>query len=142
MKAIYSSVLLNLIKVIVSLLCASLIGLQKQENLRIAGIHTLQIIGIGTCFFMVISISLSPFLFVEPYRVAGNIMIGMLLFGVFVLLKEETTYKGILSAAMIWVTGTIGIAIGIGLFIEGIFMTILTFFLLGWLNNNVKKDEF
>ncbi len=142
MKAIDSSVLLNLIKVIVALLCASLIGLQKQENLRITGIHTLQIIGIGTCFFMILSVSLSPLLFVEPYRVAANIMIGMLLFGVFVLIKEKTTYQGIVSAATIWVTGIIGIAIGIGLFIEGIFMTILTFFLLGWLNNNIKKDEF
>ena len=139
MKVTYYSVLLNLIKVAVAMLCASLIGLQKQNNHKITGIHALQFIGIGTCFFMIVSINLSPLLLIEPYRVAGNIMIGILLLGAIVLIKEKTTLQGIVSAATICVTGSIGIAIGIGLFIEGISLTILTFLLLSWLNDYIKS---
>lgn len=138
MHLYFAPVILNFIKIVVAILCASLIGLQNASNDKKSRIVSLILVAIGACFFMIVSITLSPLVLIEPYNVAGNVMLGILLLGTIVMIKEKATITGIENATVIWVTGAVGLAIGTGMFVEGILITILVYFLIGWLNNRKK----
>lgn len=138
MRLYFAPVILNFIKIVVAILCASLIGLQNTNTDKKNRIVSLILVAIGACFFMIVSITLSPLVLIEPYNVAGNVMLGILLLGTIVMIKEKATITGIENATVIWVTGAVGLAIGTGMFVEGILITILTYFLIGWLNNRKK----
>jgi putative Mg2+ transporter-C (MgtC) family protein len=138
MRLYFAPVILNVVKVVVAILCASLIGLQNANDDKKSVMVTLILITLGACFFMIVSITLSPLVPIEPYNVAGNVMLGILLLGTIVMIKEKATITGIENAAVIWVSGAVGLAIGTGMFVEGILITILVYFLIGWLNNRKK----
>ncbi len=138
MRLYFAPVILNFVKIVVAILCASLIGLQNTNNDKKSRIVSLILVAVGACFFMIVSITLSPLVLIEPYNVAGNVMLGILLLGTIVMIKAKATITGIENATVIWVTGAVGLAIGTGMFVEGILITILACFLIGWLNNRKK----
>jgi putative Mg2+ transporter-C (MgtC) family protein len=138
-KYVFSAVILNIVKVLVAILCAGLIGLQRTKQYRLAGIQSLAFIAAGATLLMIISLTLSPGIITEPYRIASNVMIGMILLSSVVIIKERGSLDGIVNAAAIWVSAAIGLAIGAGLFLEGIFVTFATFLLLSWLNKRLEN---
>jgi putative Mg2+ transporter-C (MgtC) family protein len=89
---------------------------------------------------MMVTVTLSPLVITEPYRVASNVMLGMLILGMLVLVRNKITVKKVLAIVLIWVSGAVGLAIGSGLFLEGILVAIVTFFLLNLLNNKIQSD--
>jgi uncharacterized membrane protein YhiD involved in acid resistance len=57
-----------------------------------------------------------------------------------VLLKNKITLKSAVSVILIWISGAIGLAIGSGLFLEGIFVAFFTYILLNLLVKNIQSD--
>jgi uncharacterized membrane protein YhiD involved in acid resistance len=125
-KFVFSAVFLNIVKVLVAVLCAGLIGLQRTKQYKLVSIQSLAFIAVGATLLMIISLTLSPGIISEPYHIASNVMIGMLLLGSVVIIKDKGSMDGIINAASIWVSAAIGLAIGAGLFLEGIFVTFMS----------------
>lgn len=131
-------IILNFIKIVVAILCGGLIGIQRSKSFRTAPGTILMIFTVGSTLFVIVSLVLTPGLLIDPSRIAGDVMIGVGLIGVFAIFKEKDVLTGITKAASIWMAGAIGLTIGAGLFLEGIAITIFVYLLAGRIN---KKEE-
>ena len=128
------SVILNAIKLMVTILCTLLIAWQQTKKHYSFPPGVLIFVGIGSALLMIVALTLSPGLIVSKGSVAGNLAIGIGFIGAMSVVKEKQLSVGILSATTIWLVGAIGIAIGSGLFAEGLLATFLTFFAFKWIN--------
>ncbi len=130
MNIIFASVLLNGIKITTAVLCGALVGMSRSQNYKPMAISSLVLIALGACLFMIISLTLSPMLISEPEKVAANVMLGMLFLGIILVLKDRGSPSSLITIATIWVTAAIALAIGAGLFLEGITVTSVSYFIL------------
>ena len=66
----------------------------------------------------------------DPSRMAQGVMTGIGFLGAGVIVKEGITVKGMTTAAAIWLTAAIGIAIGTGLYLASTIALVLAMFTL------------
>ncbi|UCF63776.1 MAG: MgtC/SapB family protein [bacterium] len=133
------SILLNLIKLWVTTLAVLMIGWSRPEEEKFQYLLSLVFVGIGSCLFMIVTVELAPYFVIQPQHIAGNVMLGMLVLGMIIIIKNKVSGTSILSAASIWLSGATGLAIGIGLFMEGIAMAFISFLTFKWLSRLVKE---
>ncbi len=118
-----------LLRIVLSALCAFFIGLERERRLKNAGIRTHIIVAISACLMMIISKYgffdvLERGLSVDASRIAAGVVsaIGFLGAGVIYVRKETTV--GLTTAAGLWATVGIGLALGSGMYVLGIATTI------------------
>lgn len=133
MEIFYTPVLLNLVKVIVAMLCGGLLGLERLRNREAGGILVQVLVAMGAALFMIVSQSVSPLFISGPADMAAKVVIGAGLLGAGIIIREKGLIKGLGTAASIWISAAIGLAIGAGLFFEGIFIAIIAYLTIGWL---------
>ncbi len=138
MEYSFTSVVLNIVKVLISMLCGGLIGLERARDRKPAGIRTLMLVAMGSALFMIVSLSLGTDSRVDPSRIAAQVVTGIGFLGAGAIIRERGSVVGMTTAASIWVTAAIGLTIGAGFFIEGIFITIVTYLVLGWLHRYIN----
>lgn len=129
---------LNILKVVVAMLCGGLIGLERARDQKPAGIRTQMLVAMGAAMFMVVSLSMGSDPAVDPTRIAAQVVTGIGFLGAGAIIREKGSVLGMTTAASIWVTAAIGLTIGAGLFLEGIFLTILAYLVLGWLHRYIN----
>lgn len=139
MDSLFASFLLNAIKILLTSLCVFIIGWSRPEKEKIHYLLSLIFIGIGACLFMIVTINLSPLMISQPQQIAANIMLGMVILGIIIIIKDKISSSSILSVASIWLSGATGLAIGIGLFLEGIMITFITYFIFRWFGRFVHE---
>ena len=139
MDFLISSFLLNVVKLLLTSLCVFIIGWSRPEKGKIHYLLSLIFIGIGACLFMIVTLSFSPLLVSQPQQIAGNIMLGMILLGIIIIIRDKISSSSILSVASIWLSGATGLAIGIGLVLEGIIITFIAFFIFKWFGRFVHE---
>ena len=131
-------VVLNILKLTVAGLCGGLIGLERERDNKPAGIRTQMLVAIGSALFMIVSLSVGSDMRVDPSRIAAQVVTGIGFLGAGAIIRERGSVKGMTTAASIWVVAAIGLTIGAGLFLEGIFITIFAFLILGWLHRKIE----
>ncbi|MCK5453776.1 MAG: MgtC/SapB family protein [Calditrichia bacterium] len=139
MDFLFSSFLLNVVKLLLTSLCVFIIGWSRPEKEKIHYLLSLIFIGIGACLFMIVTLSFSPLLVSQPQQIAGNIMLGMIFLGIIIIIRDKISSSSILSVASIWLSGATGLAIGIGLVLEGIIITFITFLIFKWFGRFVHE---
>ena len=105
------------IRLISSFACGVFIGLERQINNRLAGIHTCVLVSIGSCLFVFVSASIDNDN--SPSRVAAQVVTGIGFLGSGIIIKDNNQIKGINTAATIWCCGAIGCLCGCGLWLTG-----------------------
>ncbi len=133
-----ATALLNIIKLLVAGLCGGLIGLERERDNKPAGIRTQMLVALGSALFMIVSLSVGSDLRVDPSRIAAQVVTGIGFLGAGAIIRDRGSVRGMTTAASIWVVAAIGLTIGAGLFVEGIFITIFTFLILGWLRHKIE----
>lgn len=118
------------IRILVAGLCGASIGFERRKRFKDAGIRTHLILSIGCAMIMIISKyafldSKALGLNVDAARVASNIITGVGFLGAGVIFIKSGSVRGLTTAAGIWTTAAIGMAIGAGFYLLGIFTTIL-----------------
>lgn len=96
----------------IAILCGFVIGLERQINKGLAGIHTNVLVSSGSCLFIFVSLALQDTN--SPARVASQIVSGIGFLGAGVIAKEGMTVRGINSAATLWCSAAIGSMCGSG----------------------------
>ena len=112
-----------LIRMAVSLAVGLIIGLERTMHQKPAGIRTYSLVCIGSTLFMIISsygiqvVPLGSQLHAaDPGRVAAQIVTGIGFLGAGVILHDQGRIRGLTTAAELWATAGLGMAIGLGLF--------------------------
>lgn len=119
-----------LIRIVLSALLGAVIGLERTRRAKEAGIRTHCIIAISSAAFMM----LSKYAFLDlagvvglreadPARVAAQVVSGISFLGAGVIFKHNTSIKGLTTAAGMWATAAVGMAVGAGMYWLGIMAT-------------------
>jgi putative Mg2+ transporter-C (MgtC) family protein len=119
------------------------IGAERELNDQAAGLRTHMLLTIGACLFTLVSAyGFGGGLGTDPSRLAAQIVTGIGFLGGGAIVRQGLTVKGLTTAASIWATASVGVAIGAGSYVLGIGGTLLvvgTLFGLRRLSNLLQR---
>ncbi len=115
-----------LVRVVVACLCGGLVGLERTKRLKEAGIRTHIIVALGATLIMVVSkYGFTDVIGADASRIASNVITGISFLGAGVIFVRGGSVKGLTTAAGIWATAAIGLALGAGMYTVGVLCTAL-----------------
>jgi putative Mg2+ transporter-C (MgtC) family protein len=106
-------------------LLGGIVGLERELGHRPAGIRTNMLISLGAALFTIVSYQMASTFTGDHTRIAAQIIPGIGFIGAGVVIRERGTIIGITSAATLFVVASIGMAVGAGLMVTGLFTTLL-----------------
>ncbi|MBA2655259.1 MAG: MgtC/SapB family protein [Gammaproteobacteria bacterium] len=115
--------LYTLFQVLFSFIAGGTIGWEREHRGAQAGIRTFGCIAMGACVFGIISKSL-PFP-ADPSRIASQVAIGVGFIGAGVIFRVGDQVGGLTTAATLWCTSAIGLAIAFGMYAVSITTTLI-----------------
>lgn len=115
----------DLIKVALAILCGGLLGIERQYKNKTAGFRTMILICLGSTLYTLVAQR-------TGVGVNINIVTGIGFIGAGVIFKDNVSVNGLTTAAVIWVSAAIGMAIGINNYLLAVISSILTILVL-WL---------
>jgi putative Mg2+ transporter-C (MgtC) family protein len=112
-------------------LCGALVGFEREKGHKPAGLRTIILICVGSAIFTVVSTS--PALGGhEPARIAAQIVTGVGFLGAGSILRDRHHITGLTTAATIWASSGIGLAVGAGYAAAGVVLSAAVLVTLGW----------
>lgn len=139
-----------IMRLLVSVLLGSLIGIERERLNWAAGLRTHMIVCMGSCLIMVVSaFGFQDVLHVshvslDPSRVAAQVVSGIGFLGAGTILVRQNTILGLTTAASLWAVAAIGLAVGGGLYIAASAATAIVLVVLAGLKRLEKfffKEE-
>lgn len=106
------------LRLLVAVLLGGVIGLEREKSGRNAGVRTFAAVALGSCAFSIISFVVTP-AGNETTRIAAQIVVGVGFLGAGVILHQPGHISGLTTAATLWATAAVGMAVGFGLFLLG-----------------------
>ncbi len=114
------------VRIVVACLCGGLVGLERTKRLKEAGIRTHIIVALGATLIMVVSkYGFADVVGADASRIASNVITGISFLGAGVIFVRGGSVKGLTTAAGIWATAAIGLALGAGMYTVGVLCTAL-----------------
>jgi len=114
-------------RIVIAFLLGALIGWERERHGISAGIRTYGAISLGACVFGVLSISIVG---ADPSRVAAQIVTGIGFLGGGVIFRQGDYVSGLTTAATLWATAAVGLAVSFGLYLVSFLTSILIYLLL------------
>lgn len=115
-----------IIRLMVSLVLALILWIEREYKQQPAWIRTHILICVWSCLLMILSI-IVPEIYhstnKDPARIAAQVVSGIGFLWAGAIMRNGLTTKGLTTAANIWVTAAIGLAVGAGLYISAIVTT-------------------
>lgn len=128
----------------VSLLVGGAIGLERRIHKHPAGMRTFMLICLGSTLATLASIYIcqtnTDLLNGDPGRIAAQILTGIGFIGAGLIIKTKDGVSGITTAASIFVTAAIGIAVGVGMLLTAAVMTLAVLVILSSGYYKKKKE--
>lgn len=129
-----STNLIFLLRVIISGVCGIIIGYERKSRGKGAGVRTHMIVALASALMMIVSKygfsdvgSLAGARGADNSRVAAQIVSGVGFLGAGMIYVHKNSISGLTTAAGIWATAGIGMAVGAGMYFIGIAATVLVF---------------
>lgn len=119
----------DFIKILASTVVGALIGLEREYRSKSAGLRTFTLISVGCTIFTILSEKMG--MKTSPDRIAANVVTGIGFVGAGVIFKMDDRVKGLTTATIIWVTASLGMAIGDGHILLSFLGTIVVYIVLG-----------
>ncbi|MAF59493.1 MAG: MgtC/SapB family protein [Candidatus Pacebacteria bacterium] len=126
-----SSTLIVFGQLLLAMLLGMLLGTERSVLAgKRAGTRTFALVSMGSCLFTIVSVIVTTSYIgianFDPMRLSAGIITGVGFLGAGVIIFRDDMLKGLTTAAGLWVSAAIGVAVGFGLYIIAIFTTLLT----------------
>jgi putative Mg2+ transporter-C (MgtC) family protein len=102
----------DVLKIGLAILAGGIVGMEREFRDKSAGFRTLIFICMGSAVITMLSARLAPAS--DPNRIAANIVTGIGFLGAGAILRDGLRITGLTTAATIWLTAALGMAIGGG----------------------------
>ena len=118
-------------RILIAGICGGLIGYERNNRLKEAGIRTHLIVALAAALIMVVSkygfsdVTTLKGVALDPSRIAAQIVTGVGFLGAGMIFVRNQTISGLTTAAGVWATAGIGMTIGAGLYFLGVAATLL-----------------
>ncbi|GAB1612265.1 methyltransferase [Mammaliicoccus lentus] len=141
------------LRIFLAVLCGAIIGYERSQRLKAAGIRTHILVSAASALFIIISkygfndILNYSNVELDPSRVAAQVVSGISFIGAGTILIKNQNINGLTTAAGLWITSGVGMALGSGLYFIGILSAILIVIIQYFLRENfiyekiVKKER-
>lgn len=122
-----------ILRIFLAGLCGFLIGYERKTRSKEAGIRTHAIVCMAACIMMIVSkygfadqaIGSGGVRGADSARIAAQVVSGIGFLGAGVIIYRRDMLHGITTAAGIWATSGIGLALGAGMYVIGVASTLL-----------------
>ncbi len=133
-----------IIRLIIASILGGMIALEREIHGREAGVRTYLLVSLGSALIMILSENIplkygTEFTRGDPARIAAQAITGIGFLGAGVILRYKNMIRGLTTAACMWVSCAIGLAIGSGYYLFGLITTGITVAALIWLKILEKK---
>ncbi len=138
---------MTFLEIIKRIICAfvlgAIIGLEREKKRRSAGLRTHILVCMGSSLVMLVSLYMYE-LFrdkvpLDPARIAAGVITGIGFLGAGTIIRSQEGIRGLTTAASIWISSAIGLAVGCGFYEAGLIVTLLAFLTLSSLKTIEKK---
>ena len=124
----YCFIIKTAVRLLVSVVIGSLIGIEREKHGRAAGIRTHILVCLGSAMTSLMSIFISEMLGAsgDVFRISAQVISGIGFLGAgMIILKGDNVITGLTTAAGVWATAIIGIAVGYGFYSGAVIATAL-----------------
>jgi len=111
-----------------SVLLGGLIGFEREVIKKPAGLRTHILVAMGSTLFTILS--LYGFPGSDPARVAAYVVAGIGFIGGGTIMQSRDRVIGITTAASLFATAAIGMAVGVGFYLSALFVAAVAFIAL------------
>lgn len=132
----------DLVKILLALAAGGLVGLERELRDKSAGFRTLIFISMGAATFTILSSRLAADK--DPTRIAANIVTGIGFLGAGAILRDGLRITGLTTAATIWLTAALGMAIGGGQYLLAgivLLVTVVVLWLFPLIENAIDRTR-
>ena len=115
-----------ILRMLLAILLGGILGYQRERQGKDAGLRTYMLVALGSAFFVLIPLQAGMSL-ADLSRVLQGVIAGIGFLGAGAILKQQDTQQihGLTTAAGLWLTASVGIAVGLGREISAILATLL-----------------
>jgi len=113
----------DLIKVGLAIVCGAILGLERQYKNKTAGFRTIILICLGSTLFTMVAQQTGQLVNI-------NIVTGIGFIGAGVIFKDNYYVNGLTTAAVIWISAAIGMAVGSGNYTLALITTVIILLIL------------
>jgi putative Mg2+ transporter-C (MgtC) family protein len=117
-----------LLKLLLTAILCMVIGFNRQRSEKPAGLRTHMLAGVGACLFTTVGMLAFPT--GDPTRVASTVVTGIGFLGAGTIFRDEDKIKSLTTAASLWATAAVGVAVAVNAWFLAIGATILIWFIL------------
>ncbi|MBQ3425546.1 MAG: MgtC/SapB family protein [Clostridia bacterium] len=140
--------LIFILRMVLAAICGGFLGYERKHRGKSAGIRTHLVVAVASALMMIISKygfsdmeSVAVDYRLDPSRIAAGIVSGVGFLGAGMIFIRRKTPQGLTTAAGIWATSGIGMAIGAGMYVVGIAATVIIYFAQLILHRMPKQDK-
>lgn len=99
------------VRILLSMLCGGLLGLERQIKLHPAGLRTLTLVCMGATLVVSTDIYLrTTFKTQDSFRLSAQVVTGVGFIGAGAIIQSRVSVKGLTTAAALWFTAAVGLA--------------------------------
>ncbi len=126
-------------RVVLAFILGGIIGFERERVDKPAGLRTHILVSLGSTQFTILSFYAFPG--GDPSRIAAYILAGIGFIGAGTIIQTRERVVGVTTAASLWVTASIGMAIGIGFYLAAAVVTVITYLTLRltWLEKRITQ---
>ena len=125
------------LRLMLAAVLSMLMGMERERRDKPAGLRTHMLVGMGACLFTGLSVLAFPD--ADSSRVASTIVTGVGFIGAGVIWRSQNYVHDLTTAASIWITAAVGMAVGTGAWFVAICATLLVWFILDVLRRIEKS---
>ena len=115
------SILEQVFRLLLATLLGAILGMERELKNKPAGFITFMLVSLGSCVFALLQINivkmtveLSGTVNVDATRIIAQVVSGIGFLGAGTIINNRGNVKGISTAALLWVSSAVGLAVGMG----------------------------
>lgn len=121
-----------ILKLVLGFILAGIIGLERSSWSKPAGFRTYSLVGLSSVLVMLCGEYMFANYNIDPTRIPAQLLSGISFIGAGTILRDGFNVKGLTTAAGLLAVTCIGLSIGAGFYLGGIFTTIIVYFVMSY----------
>ena len=136
-----------IIKLTVATVLGAVVGFEREYVGKAAGMRTFSLVSLGSCLFTILSawgfqqfVGTPGFSF-DPSRIAAQVITGIGFLGAGLIIFRGFRVEGLTTAAGLWVSAAIGMAVGLGFYVLSLVTAVLVLVIFFFLKHLEPKEH-